>query len=147
MKPIASVLILCAFIVFNTGCVKDLLKKKKDPEPAPAPEAKYYGTWKATQLANDLNANNRIDANELFAFTGNSELKLNDGKTYTFLLSTSTGTSNMSGNWTMAADEKAVTITDATQGSLRFDYRNDTEIQTEPIPVNNGTVWIIYKKQ
>jgi hypothetical protein len=145
MKHITSVFLLSAFIIADTGCVKDLLKKKD--EVVVAPEAKYYGTWKAIQIASDLNGNRIIDANEIYTFSGNSELKLNDVKTFTFLLTTSSGSTNMSGNWMMATDQKAITVTDATQGSLRFDYRTETEIQTEPIAVTNGTAWIIYKKQ
>ncbi len=145
MKHITSALLLSVFIITNTGCVKELLKKKD--EVVIVPEARYYGNWKATQIASDLNGNRVIDANEIYAFSGNSELRLNDTKTFTFLLTTSTGSTNMSGNWVMATDQKAVTITDQAQGNLRFDYRTDTEIQTEPIAITNGTAWIIYKKQ
>jgi hypothetical protein len=145
MKHTTTAILLSALIITNTSCVKELLKKKD--EVVVVPEAKYYGTWKATQIASDLNGNRIIDANEIYAFSGNSELKLNDVKTFTFSLITSSGSTNMSGNWVMATDQKAVTVTDAAQGSLRFDYRTDTEIQTEPIAVTNGTAWIIYKKQ
>jgi hypothetical protein len=129
MKHTTAILFLLAFILLNNGCVKDVLKKKKQ-NPVTPPEAKYFGTWKATQIASDLNGNMQIDANELYAFTGISELKLNDTKIFSFSLITSSGASNMSGNWTMAADQKSLSIADATQGSIRFDERINAELQT-----------------
>ena len=141
MKHKINILLLLAVVFINSSCVKELLKKKDDP--APAPEAKYYGTWKATQIAQDLNGNNKIDANEYFSFTGSSLLNLNSDKKFSYSLTTA----NMSGNWVASADLKEITIKDATQGSIRFDYRTDTEIQTEPVPITGGVAWIIYKKQ
>jgi Lipocalin-like domain len=146
MKHISTALLLLSFSIFNTGCVKDLLKKKKK-EPVIAPESKFYGTWKITSRADDFNNNNIIDVGEIGQFAGNSELKLNEGKTFTYSLTTASGSSNLSGNWTISADQKSITTTDAAQGNLRFDYRSDTEMQTEPIPTVSGTVWLIYKKQ
>ncbi len=144
MKNKLNMLLL--IVVFTTtGCVKELLKKKEETKPAP--ETNYYGIWKATQIAQDLNGNNSIDANEYYTFTGTSALNLNSDKKFSFSLTTNTSSSTMSGDWTTTADVKSVTITDAAQGSLRFDYRTDTEIQTEPIPVTAGVAWIIYKKQ
>lgn len=143
MKKKVLIALIAVSFVF-AGCVKDLLKKKeKNPTPVPVPEEKYYGTWKATKIAQDFNNNNAIDANEIFTYTGNSILQLNADKKFNY----STPTRNFSGSWIVAADLKQITITDATQGSLRFDYRTDTEFQTEPIPDTNGVVWVIYNKQ
>jgi hypothetical protein len=140
-------LLLLTVIFFTTSCEKGILGKKSDTPAVIAPEAKYYGTWKADRIAQDLNGNNSIDANEYYTFTGTSVLNLNSDKKFSFSLTTNTGSSTMSGDWTTTADIKSVTITDAAQGSLRFDYRTDTEIQTEPIALNPGVAWIIYKKQ
>jgi hypothetical protein len=146
MKHISTAFLLLSFTFFNTGCIKNLLKKKKE-EPVAVPEAKYYGTWKIISRADDLNNNNILDANEISPFAGSSELKLNEAKTFTYFLTTPTGSTNLSGNWTMSADQKSVNTTDPAQGNLRFDYRSDTEIQTEPIPAASGAVWLIYKRQ
>ncbi len=137
-----------AFVLTTTSCKKGILSKKGEVETTPpAPEAIYYGIWKAAQIAQDLNSNNKIDANEYFSFTGSSLLNLNSDKKFSFSLSTTTGSSTMSGDWAASADVKVITITDAAQGNLKFDYRTDTEIQTEPIPITGGVAWIIYKKQ
>jgi hypothetical protein len=146
MKHISTALLLLSLTIFNTGCVKDLLKKKKK-DPAVVPEAKYYGTWKVISRADDFNNNNILEAGEIGPFAGGSELKLNEAKTFTYFLTTASGSSSLGGNWTMSADQKSVNTTDPTQGNLRFDYRSDTEIQTEPLPTANGTVWLIYKRQ
>jgi hypothetical protein len=146
MKHISTALLLLSFTIINTGCIKNLLKKKKE-EPVAVPEAKYYGTWKATSRADDFNNNNILDANEVSLFAGNSELKLNEGKTFTYFLTTNSGSTNLNGTWTMATDQKSVTASDPAQGALRFDYRSDNEMQTEPISTANGTVWLIYKRQ
>ncbi len=149
MKHITTGLFFLALITFNTGCVKDLLKKKKDP--VVAPESKFYGTWKATWIAADLDNDNTLDASEINLFSGgSSELKLNSAKTFTYFLTTTSGNASLTGEWKMAADEKSITITDPANGSLRFDYRSDSELQTEPIPTTdiNGSpivAWIIYK--
>jgi hypothetical protein len=147
MKQILLIVLIAMSFVF-TGCVKDLLKKKKKDTPTtpmPVPEEKYYGTWKATKIAQDFNGNNTIDANEIFTFTGNSVLQLNADKKFTYSLSTLT----MNGDWVVTGDLKQITVTDPDprKGSLRFDYRKDTEFQTEPLPDASGVIWIIYNKQ
>ncbi len=143
IKSIIALLLTVVFI--NTSCEKGILGKTGSTKKEP--EEKYYGTWKATQIAQDLNSNNNIDANEYFSFTGTSSLNITSDKKYSYSLTTNSGSTTMSGDWTVSADIKSITINDAAQGSIRFDYRTDTEIQTEPIPTNNGTAWIIYKKQ
>jgi hypothetical protein len=151
MKKNIIFFFLISLTITNSSCIKELFKKKKKKTPTVevqvAPEAKYFGTWKGSKIAIDQNSNNRIDNDEILNFTGNSELKLNDTKSFTFSLTTSEASINMSGNWIMATNQTSVTITDAVQGSLRFDDRSATEIQTEPIPTASGTVWIIYNKQ
>jgi hypothetical protein len=146
MKQFITIMLI-AVVFISSSCEKGIFGKKDSPAAAPAPEAKYYGIWNATQIAQDLNSNNKIDANEYFNINGSSSLNLNNDKKFTYVLTTPSGTSNMSGNWTAAADLKTFTITDAAQGSIRFDYRTDTEFQTEPIPVTGGVAWLIYKKQ
>jgi hypothetical protein len=149
MKKKLLILLIAVSFVF-TGCVKDLLKKKqKNTTPTPVPEEKYYGTWKATKIAEDFNNNNTIDANEIFTYTGNSILQLSADKKLSYTSNSGTG----NGSWVVTADLKQITITDD-QGSLRLDYRTDTEFQTEPIPIpnpnGNGTKvirWLIYNKQ
>ncbi len=136
-------LMVLILLTTQTGCIKEIFKKKKKEEP----ESKYYGTWKAVQLGVDQNQNNILDNNEYFAFTGTSEMVLNGDKQFTYSLITNTGNSNMSGNWSASADLRTITITDASQGNLRFDYRSDTQFQTEPIPTGTGNAWLIYNKQ
>jgi hypothetical protein len=146
MKRITLLLLLVTSFAF-TGCIKELLKKK-DEEKTVLPEEKYYGTtWKATKIAQDANGNNQPDANEMYAFTGNSILQFTTDKKFSYTLSTNAGSTNMNGSWVLAPDQKSITVTDAAQGSLRFDYRTETEFATEPIPITGGNAWIIYTKQ
>jgi hypothetical protein len=144
MKNKLTLLLLSAVMIVHSSCVKDLLKKK---EPSAAPEAKYYGSWNATQIASDANGNNSIDANEYYVFTGSSTLNLTSDKKCSFSITTSTGSTSITGTWSTSADYKTITINDPAQGSMGFSYRSDTEIQSEPIATGNGTAWIIYKKQ
>jgi hypothetical protein len=142
-----TLLTLVFIATIHTGCIKEVFKKKTDPEEIKKPEEKYFGFWKVINIAVDLNNNNTLDPNEIRSFNGTSELKLNTDKTFTYSITTSTGSTNMSGNWAMSTDQKSVTTTDAAQGAIRFDLRSDNELQTEPIPTSSGTVWIIYRKQ
>jgi hypothetical protein len=138
-----TLLLLVATSFAYTGCVKELFKKKDDKKQ-PLPEEKYYGTtWRATKIAQDANKNGRPDASETFAFQGSSILQLAPDKKFSYTLTTA----SMSGTWSLSTDEKSITINDPAQGSIRFDYKTDTEFITEPIPDNGGDIWIFYSKQ
>jgi hypothetical protein len=143
MKKTSLILVLMAASIFINGCAKDLLKKKDAETPAD----NYTGTWLGVNAALDANGNNTIDANEIAGLNGSTELKLNTGNSFSFSINNGGNNVQMSGNWTVSPDAKSVTITDPAQGTVRFDYRSATELQTEPVATANGTVWIIYRKQ
>jgi hypothetical protein len=142
-----TLLSLLFIAIIHTSCIKEVFKKKKDTEEVKKPEEKYFGFWKVSNLAVDINANNTIESNEIRTFTGTSELRINTDKSFSYFLTTSSGTTNLNGNWALSTDQKSIIITDPAQGAVRFDPRSDNEIQTEPISTANGTAWIIYRKQ
>lgn len=136
----AFLLMIC---LTNTGCIKTLLDKKKDnnqPDPN-----KYTGLWKATSAARDLNGNNIVDQNERGAVNGTSQLNMSTDGTFTYSVApVDIPAVNFSGNWKLSDDKKSISLTDKTQGNIRFDINSDTEIQTEPIIANGQTTWLIY---
>jgi hypothetical protein len=141
-RRISTLLIMVCML--NTSCIKSLLDKKKDD--ANEDPNKYAGVWKAAKIAVDQDGDNSLDENEKGDINGNSELRMNSNGTFTYSLVANGGGTpfNMSGNWKLSDDRKSVTITDNSQGSMRFDIKNDNEIITEPIPSNGKTAWIIY---
>jgi hypothetical protein len=146
MKLRIATLLLMACLV-NASCIKSLLDKKDDTNNNPDDPNKYTGLWRATQTAVDLNSNNVIDANEKGPVNGSSELNMDNNSGFTFSLRPANGNSvTLSGTWKLSADKKNITVTDNTQGSLRFDIIGDKEIHTEPLISNGQTAWLIYSR-
>jgi hypothetical protein len=145
MKLRIATLLLTACLL-NTSCIKSLLDKKDDTNNPDDPN-KYTGLWRATQTAIDLNANNIIDANEKGPVSGSSELNMDANGSFTYSIRPANGNSaNLSGTWKLSGDKKNITVTDNSQGSLRFDIISDKEIHTEPFTSNGSTAWLIYSR-
>ncbi|MFM9907924.1 MAG: hypothetical protein ACKVOW_01175 [Chitinophagaceae bacterium] len=141
-KSITTLLIVSAF--FSTGCIKTLFDKKKDP--AEDLKTKYTGFWVSSKGAEDANGNGVVDASEIQAINGSSDLNLDNNGTYTYSIRTNGNVFTMRGDWQVNTDGKSITIMDPANGSIRFDIKNDKEIHTEPIKSNGRTTWLIYNR-
>lgn len=137
-----TLLILVAFS--STSCIKTLFDKNKDDKEDP--KAKYAGQWIATKGALDQNGNGQVDASEIVTLTGSSDLVLQNNGSFSYSIRNNGQNFSMGGSWSINTDGKSLTITDPSQGSIRFDIVSNSEIRTEPIVSNGTTSWLIYNK-